>query len=205
MSRELGVTGARIRNFLRLAWPRPDIEKGSPWILSHDQVQTIRNRFSGEARIPSGKHQRVFARVRAGSDEAYVIDLCEQILREKAQRQHRFSFLRSDAGTTLPVDAYFTRGQVVVEYRERQHLAERPDSFTLWDNKPTISGVNRREQRARYDRLREELLPQNGIELIVIQPDDLRSNKRGRLVRDRDDDLKKLVSLLGDRRRERKK
>ncbi len=46
-----------------------------------------------------------------GSDESYVIDICDRILNRRAIRQHRFDFLRGDPGKNggcamLPVDAY---------------------------------------------------------------------------------------------------
>ena len=46
-------------------------------------------------------------------DEDYVIDLCDEVLKEKALRQHCFDFLRGDSrkggkpGRKLPVDAYY--------------------------------------------------------------------------------------------------
>jgi hypothetical protein len=48
----------------------------------------------------------------AKKDEAYVIDLCDEILGLVASRQHRFDFLRDDPGKTgigvqLPMDAYY--------------------------------------------------------------------------------------------------
>jgi hypothetical protein len=62
---------------------------------------------------------------RADSDEAYVLDLCDAILREPASRQHRFDWLVGDPGRNgrsraLPVDAYYAARRLVVECRERQ-------------------------------------------------------------------------------------
>ncbi|MBI9035944.1 MAG: hypothetical protein JEZ03_15900, partial [Bacteroidales bacterium] len=50
---------------------------------------------------------------RSAKDEAYVIDLCDAILEQKANRQKRFSFLLGDfhkdgkSQTMLPVDAFY--------------------------------------------------------------------------------------------------
>lgn len=32
------------------------------------------------------------------SDEAYIINICDEVLKEKVLRQHRFSFLKGDSG-----------------------------------------------------------------------------------------------------------
>jgi hypothetical protein len=118
------------------------------------------------------------------------------VLGETPLDEHRFSWLRGDAGTTLPVDAYFAEHNIVLEYRERQHQAERPDSFKFWDAKPTASGVTRREQRAGYDKLRESEIPRHGLRLVIINADDLAHDQRGRLRRNRASDLSAIRSLL---------
>jgi hypothetical protein len=132
-------------------------------------------------------------------DEAYVIDLCDEILGVIALRQHRFGFLRGDIGKnqrrqTLPVDAYYECLNLVVEYREIQHIKpvdhfDKPDVLT-------ISGVHRGEQRALYDQRRRTELPKHGITLIEISYMDLAHSSSGRLLRKRDLDLSVLKTLL---------
>ena len=92
-------------------------------------------------------------------DEKYVIRLCNEILDQEAQPQYKFDFLRGDTGRKLPVDAYYEKFNLVVEYCERQHT----ESVPFFDHKMTCSGVSRAKQRAKYDQLRKDLLPQNGI------------------------------------------
>ncbi|MEV0905093.1 hypothetical protein [Streptomyces hokutonensis] len=58
---------------------------------------------------------------RDNSDEAYVLDLCDQLLGEPGLRQHRFDWLLGDPGSNgqrrrLPVDAYWPGQHLVVEY-----------------------------------------------------------------------------------------
>ncbi|MCZ2156834.1 MAG: hypothetical protein LC114_23550, partial [Bryobacterales bacterium] len=101
-------------------------------------------------------------RGRRGSDEAYVIDLCDEILGQSALRQYRFPFLLGDGGKALPVDAYYPRLNLVVEYRERQHT----ESVKFFDRRMTVSGVHRSEQRQLYDQRRRDILPKHGITLI---------------------------------------
>ena len=127
---------------------------------------------------------------RTASDEHYVIDLCDEILGYKALRQHRFDFLRGDNGTRLPVDAYYHELKIVVEYYESQHTESTP----FFDNKKTVSGVSRGEQRRIYDQRRKEVLPENGIKLIVISYIDFGGTKK--LVRNHDRDLKVIKEIL---------
>lgn len=134
---------------------------------------------------------------RETSDEAYVLDLVDCVLGVVGLRQHRFEFLRGDPspsrlhGVSLPVDAYYPQLNLVVEYRERQHVKEVP----FFDHRGTVSGVSRGVQRRIYDLRRETVLPEHGIECEVIGYHDLAHDSRGRLLRNREHDL----SVLGTR------
>jgi hypothetical protein len=92
-------------------------------------------------------------------DEIYILNLCDKLLKCKALRQHRFDFLRGDSGRKLPVDAYYEDLKLVIEYRERQHS----EPVALFDKRMTLSGVSRGEQRAKYDKLRSEKIPKEGM------------------------------------------
>jgi hypothetical protein len=137
---------------------------------------------------------------RSDSDETYVLDLCDEYLRETARRQHHFDWLRGDPGADgrrvrLPVDGYWPEHKLVVEYRERQH-----DEAVPFFDKPgrmTVSGVHRGEQRALYDTRRETEIPAHKLRLAVIRPADLDADARGRLHRrDRDKDLAAVGAVL---------
>lgn len=129
---------------------------------------------------------------RQGSDEAYIIDLCDEILGIKASRQHRFEFLTGDTGRMLPVDAFYKEINLVVEYYERQHTEE----VRFFDNKLTVSGVSRGVQRKIYDERRKEILPTHGISLLIISYKDLGDSKK--LKRDRAHDIIIIRSMLKD-------
>lgn len=124
-------------------------------------------------------------------DEDYIIDLCDKLLKQKSLRQHRFDFLRGDFGTTLPVDAYYKELNVVIEYRERQHT----ESVKHW-NKLKKNGITRDEQRAKYDQLRRDMLPQHGILLIEISYFDFQHNSKKRLLRILEEDTKIIERIL---------
>jgi hypothetical protein len=136
---------------------------------------------------------------RDGSDEAYVVGLCNEVLGETALIQHRFDWLLGDPGVggrrvRLPVDAYWPGHQLVVEYRELQH-----DQPVLHFDKPnvvTVSGVHRGEQRALYDVRRDTEIPARGLRLVVIRPADLDADRRGRLRRNVSADLTTLRAIL---------
>lgn len=138
------------------------------------------------------------------SDEAWVIDVCDAIVGETAIRQATFDWLRGDPSPTsgrpakLRVDAYWPRAGLVVEYREKQHYE--PVSHFDKPHRMTISGVHRGEQRARYDRLREELIPSNGLRLVIVRSDQLDCDGRGRLRHNAEYDDAALRRLLDVRR-----
>ena len=126
--------------------------------------------------------------MRAGSDESYVIDLCDRVLRLKGKRQHRFDFLRGDPGkggrcVRLPVDAYYEELDLVIEYREAQHSKE--NIFFDKPSKLTISGCHRGEQRRRYDQRRRDVL---GKQLIELEYTLFEHNAKGRLSRNESHD-----------------
>jgi hypothetical protein len=130
-----------------------------------------------------------------------VIGLCDAILGEPAKGQHRFDWLLGDPGRnggrrTLPVDGYYAKHRLVIEYRERQH--ERPVPHFDKPHLLTVSGVHRGEQRRIYDERRAVEIPAHGLSLILISPGDLAADKRGRLLRHCSDDLTALGVLLCD-------
>ncbi|KUL42563.1 hypothetical protein [Streptomyces regalis] len=133
------------------------------------------------------------------SDEAYVVDLCNQVLGETALTQHTFDWLLGDPGTNgrrakLPVDAYWPGHQLVVEYRELQH--EQPVPHFDKPERLTVSGVHRGEQRALYDARRDTEIPAHGLRLVVVRPADLDADSRGRLRHSREADIAALRKIL---------
>lgn len=126
-------------------------------------------------------------RRRDDSDEAYVINLCDEILKQRAQRQHTFSFLRGDPNArglsrALPVDAYYPTSNLVVEFRETQHA--NPVKHFDKPDKTTVSGVHRGIQRQIYDQRRREVLHAKVISLVEIEYTELAHDSKGKLKRD---------------------
>jgi len=132
------------------------------------------------------------ANKRSHSDESYIIDLCDEVLNQKAIRQHRFDFLVGDSGSKLPVDAYYPELNLVVEFKERQHTEE----VTFFDKRQTVSGVGRGEQRRRYDQRRRDVLPQHGIKLIELDYSFFEHTRGKKLSRRKEADLAILIKRL---------
>lgn len=121
------------------------------------------------------------------------------MLGEKARRQYRFEWLAGDPGQDgrrrrLPVDGYYPDHRVVVEYQERQH--DQPVDHFDKPHIPTVSGVHRGEQRRIYDERRRSEIPKHYLRLVVVTPQDLQADGRGRLRRDRERDIRALWQLL---------
>lgn len=135
------------------------------------------------------------AKSKSQSDESYIIDLCDEVLKLKALRQYRFDFLRGDSGTKLPVDAYYPPLSLVIEYRERQHTEE----VKFFDRRQTVSGVGRGEQRRIYDQKRRDVLPQNGISLIEFDYSEFEHSRSKKLLRIKEKDLRIIMSKLNNR------
>jgi hypothetical protein len=200
LAKTLGISGKTLRGWLRRTFPRPDNQKGSAWVLPAEHVSAALRQWS------TGSSSKVVGATadfkprntsRADSDEAYVINLCDDILGERASRQHRFPWLCGDpcsdgTGRCLPVDAYYQRHRLVVEYRERQHS----EPVAFFDKRQTVSGVGRGEQRRIYDRRREQEIPKHGLHLLVIHVGDLEATARGRLRRNVEHDRRVLKPLL---------
>lgn len=131
-------------------------------------------------------------------DEHYVIGLCDAVLGRTSEAQKRFSFLRGDsarggAGRMLPVDAYYSDLNLVIEYHERQHS----ESVPHFDKRKTVSGVPRWRQRQIYDERRRKVLPKHGICLVILNYTEFSRKGKKRLERDRKLDLKVIKKRLG--------
>jgi len=108
-----------------------------------------------------------------------------EVLKIKAIRQHRFDFLQGDAGTRLPVDAFYPDLSLVIEFMEKQHS----ESVNFFDRKETVSGISRGEQRKKYDALRKKLIPANGLKILIFDYSEFEHTGRKKLVRIRERDL----------------
>jgi hypothetical protein len=117
--------------------------------------------------------------VKSGSDEVYVLGLCDAVLKRQAKCGHRFDFLRGDAGHRLPVGAYYPDLNLVIEYRERQAS----ETVVAIDKRLRVKGLPRAQSGARYDQRRRDVLPKHGIKLIEMDYKDFPCDARMQLKR----------------------
>ena len=129
---------------------------------------------------------------RQNSDEAYIINICDDVLHFTAKRQYKFSFLKGDTGKSLPVDAYYEEINLVIEYYEKQHTEE----VHFFDKRITASGVTRAEQRRKYDELRKTEIPKYGLSLVIFDYSEFQHTKGKRLVRNLNEDYKVIEEKL---------
>jgi diadenosine tetraphosphate (Ap4A) HIT family hydrolase len=122
---------------------------------------------------------------RKDSDEKYLLDLVAEVLAEPAYRwQHCFPSLLGDPGKDgkqrqLPVDGYYPRHRLVVEYWEKQHSAPVP----IMDDGMTVSGVSRGDQRRLYDQRRQAWAQANHLRFVILDYRGFETDQQGRLVR----------------------
>jgi diadenosine tetraphosphate (Ap4A) HIT family hydrolase len=135
---------------------------------------------------------------RSESDEVYVLDLVAEVLAEPDyRRQHRFPTLLGDPGRDgrrrpLPVDGYFPRHRLVVEYWEKQHSAPAP----IMDEGETVSGVSRGHQRRLYDQRRRAWTQAHGLQLVILDYRGFDSDRQGRLRQNRARDRQIVAEAL---------
>lgn len=164
--------GYTVEQFLRVV----KIIGGKPPALEMDLAK---------AKVPIISSVKTTSKSRSTSDESYVIDLCDEVLKLKALRQYRFEFLIGDTRARLPVDAYYASLNLVIEFREKQHS----EAVGFFDKRITASGKTRGEQRKDYDQLRRDILPEHGIKLVEFDYSDFEHTRGMKLMRNREDDL----------------
>lgn len=145
-------------------------------------------------KVVSEKVIKTKEKVFKNRDEDYVLNLCDEVLKLKGSRQHKFDFLVGDSGRKLPVDSYYATLHLVIEYRETQHVNE--VKFFDKPDKVTVSGISRGEQRKMYDQRRRDVLPKNGIQLIEINYYDFEYDRKNKIIRNREKDIEVVKQKL---------
>lgn len=172
-------------------------EKSTYWYLVREGKQYT----STEETKPISKRQ-IGINKRVNNDENYILNLCDALLKDTASRQHRFPFLLGDfhrdkkSRTKLPVDGFYEKLNMVVEYHEKQHAEEVVDA-----DKPvekTISGVSRDEQRKIYNQRRRDVLLRKNINLVEVNFYAFENDSQSNIIRNKEKDIEILRGLLKD-------
>jgi hypothetical protein len=123
------------------------------------------------------------------SDEFYLVDLCDELLKQKASRKHTFDTLvgrlhkKGKTRTKLPLDAYYEDLKLVIEFFEKKETEETTD---------------REAQRKFYDQRKKTALEKKEIQLIDVNYALFECGENDRLVRDKASDCRVLKDLLKD-------
>jgi hypothetical protein len=122
-----------------------------------------------------------------GSDEFYLVNLCDELLKEKASRKHTFDTLvgklhkKGKGRTKLPLDAYYEKAKLVIEFFEKKETLEAPE---------------REAQRKFYDQRKKVVLDKKKIALVEINYALFECNENDRLVRNQLNDVLVLKDIL---------
>ena len=134
------------------------------------------------------------ALISSGRDKNYVLNLCDQVLKQKGSRLHQFDFLVDDIQTKFTVDAYYADLDLVVDYHEfyKPKVVKRFEK----DEIPAPGGIAREDERNLYDQRRKAALPANGITVVEINYTDFFLNEKNLIERDLEEDLSVVSQLL---------
>jgi len=150
-----------------------------------------------EAITSVSKKEKSIAK-RESSDEFYIINLCDELLKEKASRKHTFSFLLGDmhkkgkTRTKLPLAAFYEDANLAIEFNEKLNRTEQSDKLDVM----TVSGVTRSEQIEKYNKRRRDVLQKKNINLIEIDYSAFECDHTKSLIRNKDQDINILKKIL---------
>ena len=137
--------------------------------------------------------------IRENSDEFYILNLCDELLKEKASRKHTFSFLFGDmhkkgkTRTKLPLAAFYEEANLVIEFSEKQNKTkEHLEKLDVM----TVSGITRGEQIIKYNKRRKDVLEKKDINLIEIDYSLFECDNKYNLSREKDKDVRLLKNIL---------
>ena len=172
-------------------------EKNTYWYLVREGAAYVPKEVTTEI-----SKKQLGINKRENSDEYYILNLCDELLNEKASRQFTFPFLLGDfhkdkkSRTKLPLDAYYHNLNLVIEYREKKYSEE-----VSGVDKPTIktvSGVSREEQRKIYDQRKRDVLLRKNINLLEINYFAFEYDSSMMIIRDKEKDVEILKVILKD-------
>ncbi|WAC01687.1 hypothetical protein N7U66_17440 [Lacinutrix neustonica] len=156
-------------------------------------------KFSPNEPISSVSKKERAQAIRENSDEFYILNLCDELLKEKASRKHTFSFLLGDmhkkgkTRTPLPLAAFYKDANLVIEFLEKQTNTDQHLDKT---DEATLSDSTRREQLIKYNKRRRDVLQKKDINLVEIDYSLFECDNKKRLVRDKAKDVALLKKML---------
>ena len=151
-----------------------------------------------EAIVTVSKKERFKEKIES-SDEYYILNLCDELLKEKASRKHTFATLVGDmhkkgkTRTKLPIAAFYDNANLAIEFLEKQNTTE---TYLEKLNVMTVSGITRGEQIIRYNKKRRDILEKKSINLIEIDYSLFICDNKNNLSREKEKDVRLLKNIL---------
>jgi len=163
------------------------------WYFVRKGKKFVSNHVSEE---PNAKQKRAIER--SNSDEVYVMGLIDTLIGEKGSRKHTFEYLLGDlhkngeTRTKLPIDVYYPNLKLALE------IVEIPldNAESTREEKLTVSGVTRAEQRQIYYNRKKTSLENKDIAFIDIPLERFDVDESSKLLRDAEKDERVLRDLL---------
>ena len=127
------------------------------WYFVREGAEFISNHISD---TPNAKQKRSLER--SNSDEVYLMGLIDELLNETGSRKHTFEYLLGDlhkngeTRTELPIDLYYVNLKLALEIVE--HPDRKKNTIDSKEEKLTVSGITRAEQRLKYFNRKKKVL-----------------------------------------------
>ena len=165
------------------------------WYFVREGAAFISNHLSD---APNAKQKRALER--SNSDEVYLMGLIDELLNETGSRKHTFDYLLGDlhkngkTRTKLPIDLYYVNLKLALEIVE--HPERKKDAIESKEEKLTVSGITRAEQRLKYFNRKKKVLTKKDKFFIEIPLENFEVDDAMQLVRDKENDERVLRGLL---------
>lgn len=167
------------------------------WYFVREGAEFVSNHVTEE---PNAKQKRALKR--SNSDEVYILGLIDELFNEIGSRKHTFDDLLGDlhqngeTRTELPIDIYFAKFKLALEIV--QHSGQKKSAIESKEEKLTVSGITRSEQRLKYQKRKKIVLAQKDISFIEIPLDSFEVDASNQLIRKKGNDVRELMGLLSD-------
>jgi hypothetical protein len=167
------------------------------WYFLREGAEFVSNHVT---EAPNTKQKRALKR--SNSDEVYIIGLLDELLNETGSRKHTFDYLLGDyhqngkTRTKLPIDLYYVNLKLALEIVE--HPEKRKNVIEAKEEKLTVSGVSRADQRLKYFFRKKNTMANKDKAFIEIPLEKFEVDDAFQLIRNKENDERELRTLLSD-------
>ena len=167
------------------------------WYFLREGAEYVSNHVSD---VPNAKQKR--AEERANSDEVYLMGLVDELLEQTGSRKHTFEYLLGDlhqngkTRTLLAIDVYYHNLGLALEIVE--HPDTHKNAVDSKEEKLTVSGITRAEQRLKYFNRKRKVLTEKDKYFVEIPIGKFDVDDSLKLIRDKQNDARVLRGLLSN-------